>query len=241
MLNRFDEGSRRDRVIVALDCEADKAIAIAYELAGEASWVKIGMTLYYAYGTDLVKMLKRRGYKVFLDLKFHDIPHQVEGAARSAAESGADMLTMHTIGGVPMMRAAQKGALEGAATAGGEVPVTLGITVLTSMDQATLAQCGVERPMQDQVLALAGLTADAGISGVVASPMEAAALRAQMGPDAYIVCPGVRPAGADLGDQSRVATPAQAFDNGASHIVIGRPITDADDPVAAFRTIAASL
>ena len=183
MLNRFDEGSRRDRVIVALDCEADKAIAIAYELAGEASWVKIGMTLYYA----------------------------------------------------------QKGALEGAATAGGEVPVTLGITVLTSMDQATLAQCGVERPMQDQVLALAGLTADAGISGVVASPMEAAALRAQMGPDAYIVCPGVRPAGADLGDQSRVATPAQAFDNGASHIVIGRPITDADDPVAAFRTIAASL
>ncbi len=102
MLNRFDEGSRRDRVIVALDCEADKAIAIAYELAGEASWVKIGMTLYYAYGTDLVKMLKRRGYKVFLDLKFHDIPHQVEGAARSAAESGADMLTMHTIGGVPM-------------------------------------------------------------------------------------------------------------------------------------------
>lgn len=241
MLRGFQEEARRDRVIVALDCEADKAVAIAYELAGEASWVKIGMTLYYAYGADLVKMLKRRGYKVFLDLKFHDIPHQVEGAARSAAESGADMLTMHTIGGVPMMRAAQHGAEMGAAGADGPVPVTLGITVLTSMDQQTLAQCGIDRPMQDQVLALAGLAGEAGISGVVASPMEAAALRAQMGSDAYIVCPGVRPAGAALGDQSRVATPAQAFDAGASHIVVGRPITDADDPIAAFRAIAASL
>lgn len=241
MLTPFREESRRDRVIVALDCDADKAIAIAYELAGEAAWVKIGMTLYYAYGTDLVKMLKKRGYKVFLDLKFFDIPHQVEGAARSAAESGADMVTMHTMGGVPMMRAAQEGAACGAAAIGAVTPVTLGITVLTSMDEQTLHQCGIERPMQDQVLSLAALSAEAGISGVVASPQEAAALRAQMGPDAYIVCPGVRPAGAALGDQSRVATPAAAFDAGASHIVVGRPITEAPDPVAAFRAIAAEL
>ncbi|WP_165252373.1 orotidine-5'-phosphate decarboxylase [Adlercreutzia sp. ZJ304] len=241
MLNHFNEESRKDRVIVALDCEADKAIAIAYELAGVASWVKIGMTLYYAYGTDLIKMLKQRGYKVFLDLKFHDIPHQVEGAARSAAESGADMLTMHTSGGVPMMEAAQRGAIAGASNIGRSVPVTLGITVLTSMDETTLNQCGVARPMQDQVLALADLAVDAGISGVVASPIEAAALRAKMGENAYIVCPGVRPAGSALGDQSRVATPSQAFDNGASHIVIGRPITDADDPIAAFCRIAEEL
>lgn len=241
MLNGFDAIARKDRVIIALDCEADKALSIAYQLAGEASWVKIGMTLYYAYGADLVKMLKARGYKVFLDLKFHDIPHQVRGAARSAAESGADMITMHTDGGVPMMVAALEGAAEGAANIGADVPVTLGITVLTSMDDSTLAEIGVCRPMQEQVLCLAGLAKKAGISGVVASPQEASALRKELGDDAYIVCPGVRPLGSAIGDQSRIATPADAFANGASHIVIGRPITDADDPIAAFRAIAAEL
>lgn len=241
MLTSFDSVSRKDRVIIALDCEADKALSIAYQLAGEASWVKIGMTLYYAYGADLIKMLKRRGYKVFLDLKFHDIPHQVEGAARSAAAAGADMITMQTVGGVPMMQAAQRGAVEGAAEMGSEVPITLGITVLTSMDDATLANIGVVRPMQEQVLVLAGLSQEAGISGVVASPVEAKALREKLGDSAYIVCPGVRPKGAEKGDQSRVATPRQAFDNGASHIVIGRPITDAPDPVASFHQIVAEL
>ena len=241
MLKDFNSIPKTDRVIIALDCEADKALSIAYQLAGEASWVKIGMTLYYAYGTDLVKMLKARGYKVFLDLKFHDIPHQVRGAARSAAESGADMITMHTDGGVPMMVAALEGAAEGAANIGSDGPVTLGITVLTSMDDSTLAEIGVCRPMQEQVLCLAGLAKKAGISGVVASPQEASALRKELGDDAYIVCPGVRPLGSAIGDQSRIATPADAFANGASHIVIGRPITDADDPIAAFRAIAAEL
>ncbi len=241
MLNDFDSIPKKDRVIIALDCEADKALSIAYQLAGEATWVKIGMTLYYAYGTDLVKMLKARGYKVFLDLKFHDIPHQVKGAARSAAMSGADMITMHTDGGVPMMVAALEGAVEGADEIGSDTPITLGITVLTSMDDATLAQIGVTRPMQEQVLTLAGLAKEAGISGVVASPQEASALREMLGQDAYIVCPGVRPKGAAVGDQSRIATPAQAFENGASHIVVGRPITDAPDPIAAFRAIAEEL
>lgn len=241
MLKDFNSIPKKDRVIIALDCEADKALSIAYQLAGEASWVKIGMTLYYAYGTDLVKMLKARGYNVFLDLKFHDIPHQVLGAARSAAESGADMITMHTDGGVPMMMAALEGASVGAANIGGDTPITLGITVLTSMDDATLAEIGVCRPMQEQVLSLAGLAKKAGISGVVASPQEASALREALGEDAYIVCPGVRPLGSAVGDQSRIATPSDAFANGASHIVIGRPITDADDPIAAFRAIAAEL
>ncbi len=241
MLIRFTDIPKKDRIIIALDCEADKALSIAYQLAGRASWVKIGMTLYYLYGSDLIKMLKSRGYNVFLDLKFFDIPHQVKGAARSAAATGADMLTMHTTGGIPMMKAAYEGALEGGTEIGGTSPITLGITVLTSMDEATLHDVGVCRPMQEQVLALAGLAQQAGISGVVASPQEASALREQLGPDAYIVTPGVRPAGAAAGDQTRIATPRQAFENGASHIVVGRPITDASDPVAAFMAIAEEL
>ena len=241
MLTSFDSVPARDRVIVALDCDAWEAIALADKLQGHAQWLKIGMTLYYAEGPAIVKMFKRRGFNVFLDLKFHDIPHQVEGAARSAAASGADMITMHTVGGIPMMEAAQRGAAAGAAEWGGEVPATLGITVLTSMDAATLAATGVTRPLPEQVAALAAQAKQAGISGVVASPQEASVLREILGPDGFIVTPGVRPAGAALGDQSRVATPAQAFANGASHIVVGRPITEAADPVAAFEAIAAEL
>lgn len=232
----------RDRIIVALDCNAAwEAIVMADALVGKASWVKVGMTLYYAEGPAIIQMFKRRGFKVFLDLKFHDIPHQIEGAARSAAVSGADMITMHTVGGLAMMQAAQRGAVAGAADIGAATPATLGITVLTSMDAEALESTGVTRPLRDQVLAMATLAREAGISGVVASPQEASALRELLGPDALIVTPGVRPAGSALGDQSRVATPAQAFANGASHIVIGRPITQADDPAAAFDAIAAEL
>lgn len=241
MLNSFDGQPRKDRVIVALDCEADKAIAIAYELAGEAHWVKIGMTLYYAYGSDLIKMMKERGYKVFLDLKFHDIPHQVEGAAKSAAQTGADMLTMHSVGGIDMMKAAQVGAEAGAKSIGAPTPATLAITVLTSMNQKSLSQVGIERPVEEQVLSMAKLAQDAGLSGVVASPQEAAMLRSALGADAYIVTPGVRPKGSAVGDQSRIATPKEAFDAGASHIVVGRPITDAENPIEAFRKIASKL
>ena len=241
MLSTFEGQPRKDRVIVALDCEADKAIAIAYELAGEARWVKIGMTLYYAYGSDLIKMLKARDYNVFLDLKFHDIPHQVEGAARSAAQTGADMLTMHSVGGIDMMKAAQKGAKVGAESVGGPDPVTLAITVLTSMNEQTLEQVGIDRPVDKQVLSMAALAKESGLSGVVASPQEAAILRRELGPEAFIVTPGVRPKGAAVGDQSRIATPKEAFDAGASHIVVGRPITDAENPIEAFRKIAMDL
>ncbi len=232
----------RDRVIVALDCNTGwEAIVMADALVGKASWVKVGMTLYYAEGPAIIQMFKRRGFKVFLDLKFHDIPHQIEGAARSATAAGADMITMHTVGGRAMMEAAQRGAELGAADAGRAVPATLGITVLTSMDAAALAETGVTRPLTDQVAALAELARLSGISGVVASPLEAQMLRGILGPDAFIVTPGVRPAGAELGDQSRVMTPAEAFRAGSSHIVVGRPITQAPDPVAAFDAIAAEL
>lgn len=241
MLSSFSEIPAKDRVIVALDCSAEEALELADKLSGKATWMKVGMTLYYAEGPSIVAALKARGFKVFLDLKFHDIPHQIEGAAAAATRSGADMLTMHAVGAVPMMKAAQRGAEAAAAELGTDTPITLGITVLTSMNEETLASTGVTRQLAEQVRAMAQLTKDAGISGVVASPQEASMLRELLGPEAYIVTPGVRPAGAALGDQSRVATPSRAFKDGASHIVVGRPITQAEDPVAAFEAIAAEL
>lgn len=241
MLNAFESIPASERIIVALDCAQDEALRLADELEGKASWVKVGMTLYYATGPAIVQEFKKRGFKVFLDLKFYDIPHQVEGAAYSAAMSGADMLTMHTSGGVDMMAAAQRGVQRAADERGGDLPATLGITVLTSMDDACLSSIGVAKPMAEQVLSLAVLSQEAGISGVVASPQEASALRELLGPNAFIVTPGVRPAGSDKGDQSRIATPARAFADGASHIVVGRPITKAENPAQAFLDISASI
>lgn len=241
MVTSFDDISPRDRVIVAIDCGIDEAFDLADALQGKATWLKVGMTLFYANGPAIVYALKERGFKVFLDLKFHDIPHQVEGAAYAAACSGADMLTMHAGGGLDMMRAAQRGVEKAAAEYGREVPVTLGITVLTSMSDEQLRALGVEHNLVDEVRMLAASAREAGISGVVASPQEAAMLREVLGPDGYIVTPGVRPAGSAKGDQSRVATPAQAFANGASHIVIGRPITQAANPAQAFEDIITSL
>lgn len=238
MLN-FASQPQRDRVIVALDRDRARAFELADALEGKAAWMKVGMTLFYQEGPYLVTALQKRGFKVFLDLKFHDIPHQVRGAARAAAEAGADMMTMHAVGGVSMMRAAVEGVAEARWVE--EDPITLGITVLTSMSAADLAATGVERPVADQVVALARQAHEAGLSGVVASPQEATMLREILGPEAYIVTPGVRPAGSALGDQSRVATPKEAFDNGASHIVIGRPITGQPDPAAAFEAIAKEL
>lgn len=242
MTNAFSNIPASERIIVALDCGREEAISLAEKLRGRAKWVKVGMTLYYASGPSIVAAFKQRGYKVFLDLKLHDIPFQIEGAAKSAALTGADMITMHIMGGQAMLEAAQRGVLAAAAQRDdNSTAVTLGITVLTSMDEQALAQIGIERTPAEQVALLAGVAKDAGISGVVASPQEAAELREILGPRAYIVTPGVRPAGVDKGDQSRVATPAEAFANGASHIVIGRPITKADDPAAAFDAIVKDL
>lgn len=242
MTNAFTNIPASERIIIALDCGRDEAVALAEKLRGRARWVKVGMTLYYACGPSIVAAFKQRGFKVFLDLKLHDIPFQIEGAAKSAALTGADMITMHTQGGQAMLEAAQRGVNAAAAERNdGAAAITLGITVLTSMDQAALEQIGIERTPAEQVALLAGVAKEAGISGVVASPQEAKMLREILGPRAYIVTPGVRPAGADKFDQNRVATPAEAFENGASHIVIGRPITRAEDPAAAFDAIALKL
>ena len=241
MLSVFENIPPEERIIVALDCSREAAMELADKLRGRAKWVKIGMTLYYACGPSIVAAFKQRGFKVFLDLKLHDIPFQIKGAAHSAALTGADMLTMHTLGGEDMLSSGQEGVNEAAREKGGDAAVTLGITVLTSMDENALHAIGIDRAPADQVALLADVAQRSGISGVVASPQEASMLREKLGPRAYIVTPGVRPAGADAGDQSRIATPAMAFENGASHIVIGRPITKADDPAAAFDAIVASI
>ena len=238
MLN-FSAIPRKERIIVALDCDRSRALELADMLAGKATWLKVGMTLFYQEGPYFITALQKRGFKVFLDLKFHDIPHQVKGAAKAAAEAGADMLTMHAVGGLSMMKAAKEGLAQ--ARWVDQEPISLGITVLTSMSEDDLARTGVTRGVEEQVKALAKQTQEAGLSGVVASPQEAPVLRELLGPKAYIVTPGVRPAGAALGDQTRVETPKAAFDQGASHIVIGRPITEQEDPAAAFDAIVKEL
>lgn len=234
------EADVRDRIIVAIDCDRARALELADALVGHARWLKVGMTLFYAEGPAIVQAFAERGFKVFLDLKFHDIPHQVRGAARSAALAGADLLSVHGSGASSMLAACREGA-DAAAEVRGCRSKLVAITVLTSMDQDALAEVGVEAPVAEQAARLARLAQASGIDGVVCSPREAAAMRALLGADALIVTPGVRPAGAALGDQSRVATPAQAIEAGASHIVIGRPVTGADDPVAAFEAVVEEL
>ncbi len=232
----------RDRIIVALDAgSGHEALSLARQLHGHAQWVKVGMTLYYAEGPPVVHALRDMGFDVFVDLKLHDIPHQAQGAARSLASLGAGMLTVHASGGEQMIRAAVTGATEGAREAGLAVPKLIAVTVLTSTDDAALRSLGVSRSTADQVELLGRIARDAGADGVVCSPHEARAMREAWGGEALIVTPGVRPAGSVADDQSRVMTPAEAIAQGASHLVIGRPITGVPDPAQAFEAIVATM
>jgi orotidine-5'-phosphate decarboxylase len=227
----------RDRTIVALDTDAHTALAIARELAGKVDYVKVGMTLYYAEGPGIVTRFVDMGFKVFVDLKLHDIPHQVEGAAAAVARTGASMMTVHAAGGVEMMEAAVRGACEGANECDADSPDVLAVTVLTSMDDEGLRSVGVASSAAQHVELLGMRAREAGVQGVVCSPLEASVMRAVLGPEALVVTPGVRPEWAAHGDQARVATPAQAIESGASHVVIGRPVTGADSPAAALERI----
>jgi orotidine-5'-phosphate decarboxylase len=239
-----NDRSPADRVIVALDCPRAAALALADELQGAVRWLKVGMTLFYREGPVIVDELKERGFKIFVDLKLHDIPHQVRGAACSVAACGADMLSVHASGGLAMMTAAYEG-VHGFADArygigaveAQDTPRLLGITVLTSMGAETLAEVGVRQTLDDQVRQLALLAQAAGLHGVVCSPAETAMVRGLLGPAAVIVTPGVRLQGSGADDQQRVATPAQALENGADYLVIGRPITEAASPLSAFEGI----
>ena len=235
----YEEAS--DKVIVALDCGRERALELADALRGRATWVKVGMTLFYAEGPAIVDAMRERGLRVFLDLKVHDIPFQVQGAVRAASLTGADILSIHALGGSAMVAAARAGAEEAAEARGAERTRLVAISVLTSMDQEALAEVGVGGAVADEVARLASMACGAGSDGIVCSPREAAQMRALLGPDALIVTPGVRPAGSAVGDQRRVATPAAALAAGASKLVIGRPITGADDPAAALDAVLAEL
>ncbi len=227
----------RERLIVALDVSsAGKARALTNALAGVVSTFKVGKQLFTSEGPQLVRDLGRAGQKVFLDLKFHDIPNTVSAAVRAAAGLGVSMLTVHASGGINMLRAA--------VTAAREVenpPLVLAVTVLTSMSDQDVQEIGFSGTVQDQVLRLAALALNAGCGGIVASARDAREVRRQLGSGFVMVTPGVRPAGSESGDQVRVVTPAEAIAAGATHIVVGRPITGAADPDAAVKAILADL
>lgn len=228
----------RDAIIVALDTDAHSALVLARSLHGHVNRLKVGMMLYYSEGPEIVARLREMGYSVFVDLKLHDIPHQVEGAAREIARLGVSMFTVHASGGRSMMEAAVRGACEGSAECGADTPDVVAVTVLTSLDPETLLAVGVDHMPAAHVALLTDLARVAGVQGVVCSPQEARSAREILGPEALVVTPGVRPSwAAARGDQARVATPAEALAAGASHIVIGRPVTMASEPVKAVAGI----
>jgi orotidine-5'-phosphate decarboxylase len=237
------EGRRPNPVLVALDVESGaKALALAETLRGAVGGYKIGKQLFTAEGPALVRQMTERGDRVFLDLKFHDIPNTVAGAVQSAVATGAWMINVHASGGRAMMRAAAAAAGKAAAATNRPRPLVIGVTVLTSLDASALQEVGVNRAVLDQVVHLATLAKESGLDGVVASPQETPAIRQACGEEFLIVTPGIRPVGQEgKDDQARTLSPREAMAAGASYLVIGRPITGATDPREAAMSIVASL
>ncbi|WP_421884547.1 orotidine-5'-phosphate decarboxylase [Pacificispira sp.] len=244
----------KDRVLVALDTpDTDKAVALSRQLAGHVGGIKLGLEFFNAAGPDGVRKVVRAGpeetprgeapaqQRLFLDLKFHDIPNTVAGAVRSVMPLGPSILNVHAGGGPAMMKAALDAANFEAEQLGTVRPMLIAVTVLTSLDDADLSAVGQAGPSKDQAVRLAGLARKAGLDGVVCSSKEIAAIRAECGPDFKLIVPGIRPAGAALGDQKRVMTPSEAIAEGADFIVIGRPITGAENPAGAAKAIADEL
>jgi orotidine-5'-phosphate decarboxylase len=232
------------QLLVALDVDSGaRALDLAKQLRDLAGGFKVGSRLFTAEGPDLVRRLVDSGAPVFLDLKFHDIPNTVAQAVEAAVSTGVWMLNVHASGGVPMMQAAAHAAADAARKEGGQRPLVIGVTVLTSMDATTLKDTGVQRPLIEQVVTLAQMAQRAGLDGVVASPQETAAIRSACGPDFSIVTPGIRgaSAGTARNDQTRTMGPAEAINAGASYIVVGRPIIAAADPRGAAAAIIEEL
>jgi orotidine-5'-phosphate decarboxylase len=233
-----------DKLLVALDVDTrQRALELASALDGLAGGFKIGTRLFTLEGPGLVRELAARGTRVFLDLKFHDIPNTVAQAVESAVQTGAWMINVHASGGVPMMQGAVTAGRETGQRLGQPPPLLIAVTVLTSMNDEVLRAIGVQRPMLDQVVALARMTQEAGMDGVVASPQETSAIRKACGDGFLIVTPGIRGASAQAkpDDQTRTTGPADAVRAGASYIVVGRPIIAAADPRAAAEAIVEEL
>ncbi|PJG84652.1 orotidine-5'-phosphate decarboxylase [Conservatibacter flavescens] len=226
------------KVIVALDYETEhEALALVDQIDPSLCRLKVGKEMFTTLGTEFVKQLHSRGFDVFLDLKYHDIPNTVARAVRSAADLGVWMVDLHASGGLRMMEEAKR-ILE---PYGKDAPLLISVTVLTSMEDVDLLQIGINTSPMEQVMRLARLTQRAGLDGVVCSPQEVAILREICGADFKLVTPGIRPEGSDVGDQRRVMTPSEAIQAGSDYLVIGRPITQSTTPVEVLKKINASL
>ena len=225
-------------IVVALDYQsAAQAIAMAQLLDPTCCRLKVGKELFTAAGPQLVEQLQQQGFEIFLDLKFHDIPNTVAKAVLVAARMGVWMVNVHASGGVEMMQTTQS-ALK---AKGGHQPLLIAVTVLTSMDAKGLKATGIDQSPAERVLSLAHLSKDSGFDGVVCSAQESALLKSELGLDFKLVTPGIRPSFAVVGDQKRILTPAQAIASGSDYLVIGRPITQADDPMKALELIEREL
>jgi orotidine-5'-phosphate decarboxylase len=232
----------RDRIIVALDFPTvDLALECGARLKGSAKYLKVGMQLYYAAGPRVIASLKDAGFKVFLDLKIHDIPNTAKGAMQSLGELGVDMVNVHAAGGRAMMEAASEGLAKGASRSG-ITPLLIAVTQLTSTTQDVMnRELGIPGNVGDCVVQYAKLAKEAGLCGVVASPLEVQSIKQACGQNFITVTPGIRPQGSEAGDQKRVTTPDMAFKLGSDYIVIGRPITGAADPYEAMEQIVRSV
>jgi orotidine-5'-phosphate decarboxylase len=227
-----------DRIIVPLDVSTEAAAIALLDQLPQVSFWKVGLELFVSTGPTLLQELKTRQKKIFLDLKFHDIPNTMAGACQAAGCYGVDLLTVHATAGKEALQAAQQAATEGAIAAGNSPPNLLAITILTSLTARTLAfDLKIPLELPEYALHMALLAQKAGLAGAVCSPQEVEQLRQICGPDFLLVCPGIRPAWAASGDQRRTTTPRDAIQAGASYLVIGRPITAAEDPAAAFDRI----
>ncbi len=227
------------RLMVALDVgTAEEAKALTEKIGDGVTWYKVGMELFYAEGPKVIEMLKEKQKKVFLDLKFHDIPNTVAGAVRSVSELGVDMCNLHACGGREMMQRAMDANKDAAAKTGKPPAKIIGVTILTSMDQHVFqTELGFSGEIREKVLSWAELVKEAGLDGVVASAHEAEMIKKKCGGDFLIVTPGIRPKSSEVNDQKRVMDPAQALKNGATHLVVGRPIAKAENPAQAAERI----
>lgn len=233
-----------ERIMVALDyAEADQARELVKALKGIPCYMKVGMQLFYSAGPQFVLSLKEQGYKVFLDLKLHDIPNTVKGGSESVTRLGVDMFNVHVAGGKQMLEAALEGVDKGLSSANAGVkPILIGVTQLTSTSEIVMnEEIGILGSVEAAVLRYASLAQAAGLDGVVASPLEVVRIKQACGAGFVTVTPGIRPAGAYIGDQARVLTPAEAFAQGTDFVVIGRPITASLDPRGALESIIASV